>query len=91
MTVLNSKTGETLSYYDAHVFDTKTHKNRIKEGFDTVIFKNGNEKPYNEITKTEITQEIREVKGRSEGKGEGKRKGDKDTKERQMQKRITER
>ena len=60
-TVVNSKTGETLGYYDAHVFDTKTHKNRIKEGFDTVIFKNGSQKPYNEITKTQITQEIREV------------------------------
>ena len=38
-TVVNSKTGETLGYYDAHVFDTKTHKNRIKEGYDTVILK----------------------------------------------------
>ena len=60
-TVRNSKTGDTLSYYDAHVFDTKTHRPRIKEGYDTVILKNGNEKPYNEITKAEITQEIREV------------------------------
>tara|TARA_R100000935_G_scaffold54722_1_gene83882 strand:+ start:1092 stop:6785 length:5694 start_codon:yes stop_codon:yes gene_type:complete len=61
ITVRNSKTNETLSYYDAHVFDTKTHKPRIKEGFDEIVSKNGNTKPINEISKAEITQEIREV------------------------------
>jgi len=60
-TMKNSETGETLSYYDAHVFDTKTHKTRLKQGFDKVILKNGTERDYNEETKAIITQEIREV------------------------------
>ena len=61
--VKNSKdpNAPILAYYDGHVFDSETHKNRIKEGYDTVIFKNGNEKPYNELTKAEIHQDIREV------------------------------
>jgi len=57
----NSETGETLSLYDAFVYDSKTHKNKIKDGFNTVIKRNGQEIPYTDEFRYEIRNEIREV------------------------------
>jgi hypothetical protein len=42
-TIKNSTTGETLSLYDAFTYNPKTHKNELKEGFDTVVEKGGRE------------------------------------------------
>ena len=36
----NSKTGETLSLYDAFSWDSKKLELKLKDGFDTVIFYN---------------------------------------------------
>jgi hypothetical protein len=59
--IRNSKTGEELSFYDAFEYDTKTHKNKIKDGFDIVIKRNGQEVAYNDDIRYEIRNEIREV------------------------------
>ncbi len=57
----NSETGESMSLYDAFTYDPKTHKNKIKDGFDTVIKRNGQEVPYTDEFRYEIRNEIREV------------------------------
>ena len=51
-TVKNSKTGETLSFYDAFTWDNKTKTLKLKDGFDTVIF-------YNSTTEHKIGPEGR--------------------------------
>ena len=61
ITVKNSTTGETLSYYDAHVFNPETHKPELKKGYDTIVTNDGNEKPLDQDFKYEITNNIREV------------------------------
>ena len=59
--VKNKTTGETLSMYDAFEFDIKTHSLKLKDGFDTVIKKNGVEVEYNNAFKYELRNYIREV------------------------------
>ena len=59
--VKNSKTGETRSYYDAHTFDTVTHQKVLMDGYDTVINKDGNEKPLDDNFRYEMHNKIREV------------------------------
>jgi hypothetical protein len=59
-TIKNSKTDETLSLYDAfevHGDGTAT----LKEGYDTIVEKNGKEKKWNDNTRHDIRNEIREV------------------------------
>ena len=57
----NSQTGEQLSLYDAFDFDTKTHTLKLKEGFDTVIEKDGRRREYNNKYRYELRNKIREV------------------------------
>jgi hypothetical protein len=57
----NSTTGETLSLYDAFDYDAKTHKNVLKEGYDTIVMKNGTEVEYTDQFRYELRNQIREV------------------------------
>ena len=57
----NTKTGVQLSFYDAFEYDAKTNKNKIKDGFDKLIKKNGQEVPYTDDVRYEMRNEIREV------------------------------
>jgi hypothetical protein len=59
--VKNSVTGESLSLYDAFDYNSETHENVLKPGFDTVIKRNGQEIPYTDEFRYEIRNEIREV------------------------------
>jgi hypothetical protein len=65
LTMLNRVTGDRLSYYDAHDFDSKTQSVKLKDGFDTVVEKdlNGKEtlKPFTENYKFDLRMKIREV------------------------------
>jgi hypothetical protein len=60
-TIKNSKTGETLSLYDAFEYNSTTHKVELIDGFDTIVNKNGTEKPYNDQFRYDLRNEIREV------------------------------
>ena len=60
-TIKNSKTGETLSLYDAFQYNSETHKNELIPGYDTIVSKNGTEKPYNDQFRYDLRNEIREV------------------------------
>lgn len=57
----NSKTGESLSFYDAHSFNQETHKLELKEGYDTIVTKDGNKIKYNDDFRYDIRNKIREV------------------------------
>jgi len=59
--VKNTKTGDKLSMFDAFEYDTVTHTNKLKEGYDVVIKRNGQEVPYSDEFRYEIRNEIREV------------------------------
>jgi hypothetical protein len=59
--VKQSNGGGELSFYDAFEFDTVTNTNKIKEGYDTIIKRNGQEVPYTDDFRYEIRNEIREV------------------------------
>ena len=65
LTMMNSTTGERMSYYDAHDFDSKTQTVKLKEGFDTVVEKSltGEETlvPFTENYKFDLRMKIREV------------------------------
>jgi len=61
ITIKNSKTGETLSLYDAFTYNSVTHKPELKDGYDTIVEKNGNEKPYTDQFRYETRNNIREV------------------------------
>ena len=60
-TIKNSTTGETLALYDAFDYDAKTHKNVLKEGYDTIVRKNGTEVEYTDEFRYELRNQIREV------------------------------
>lgn len=60
-TLKNSTTGETLSLYDAFTYNPKTHKNELKEGYDTVVEKGGREVAYNDEYRYDLRNKIREV------------------------------
>lgn len=60
-TIKNSKTGETLSLYDAFQYNSETHKNELIPGYDTIVSKNGTEKPYDDQFRYDLRNEIREV------------------------------
>jgi len=60
-TIKNSQTGETLSLYDAFDYDSKTHKNVLKAGYDTIVSKNGVETPYTDEFRYDLRNKIREV------------------------------
>lgn len=53
--------GQTLSYYDAYTYNKETHKNELKEGYDTVVSKGGVERPLTDEFKYELRNKIREV------------------------------
>lgn len=61
----NSTTGETLSFYDAHDYDSKTQSVKLKEGFDTIITKTVNgkqvKKPFNVDARADLRNYIRET------------------------------
>ena len=58
----NSKTGETLSLYDAYVWDNVSSTLKIKDGFDKVIFYNQTkERDWNDDARRELRNYIREV------------------------------
>jgi len=59
--IKNKVTGETLSLYDAFQYNSTTHKNELKEGFDTVVKKNGTEIAYTDEFRYSLRNEIREV------------------------------
>ena len=65
LTMMNSTTGERMSYYDAHDFDSKTQTVKLKEGFDTIVEKSltGEETlvPFTENYKFDLRMKIREV------------------------------
>tara|TARA_R100000541_G_scaffold59182_2_gene72189 strand:+ start:927 stop:6500 length:5574 start_codon:yes stop_codon:yes gene_type:complete len=61
-TLKNSKTGETLSLYDAYDWDNLSSSMKIKEGFDKVIFYNQTkEREWNADARYELRNYIREV------------------------------
>lgn len=61
--IKNSKTGETLSLYDALQFDAKTHTVSMLEGYDTVVDKKGNKiADYNDEYIYTLTNNIKEVR-----------------------------
>jgi hypothetical protein len=60
-TIKNSTTGETLSLYDAFQYNSTTHKVELMDGYDTIVTKNGTEKPYNDQFRYDLRNEIREV------------------------------
>ena len=60
-TIKNSKTGETLSLYDAFQYDSATHKVKLIDGYDTIVSKNGTEKPYTDQYRYDLRNQIREV------------------------------
>ena len=60
-TLKNSATGETLSLYDAFTYDAASHTNKIKDGYDTVVLKNGKETPYTDEFRYELRNKIREI------------------------------
>ena len=60
-TYLVNKEGNQLSMFDAFEYDTETHTNKLKEGYDTVIKRNGQKVPYTDEFRYEIRNEIREV------------------------------
>lgn len=60
-TIKNSKTGETLSLYDAFQYNAETHKNELMDGYDTIVNKNGTEQPYSDQFRYDLRNEIREV------------------------------
>jgi hypothetical protein len=61
----NSKTGEQLSFYDAHDYDAKTQTVKLKEGFDTIITKTVNNKEIKKLydinERADLRNNIREV------------------------------
>ena len=59
--VKNKTTGGTLSLYDAMEYNSVTHDLKLKDGFDTVIQKNGIEVPYSNDFKYGLHINIREV------------------------------
>ena len=61
VTIKNSKTGETLSLYDAFQYNSDTHKNELMSGYDTIVSKNGTEQPYTDQYRYDLRNEIREV------------------------------
>ena len=61
VTIKNSKTGETLSLYDAFQYNSETHKNELMPGYDTIVSKNGTEQPYTDQFRYDLRNEIREV------------------------------
>ena len=52
--------GNELPFYDAFTYNSETHKNEIKEGYNKIIF-NGVEQDYTDQVKYEIRNKIREV------------------------------
>lgn len=52
--------GTELSFYDAFTYNSETHENEIKEGFNTIIY-NGVEQEYTDAIRYEIRNKIREV------------------------------
>jgi hypothetical protein len=60
-TIKNSKTGETLSLYDAFQYNSETHKVELIDGYDTIVTKSGTEKPYTDQFRYDLRNEIREV------------------------------
>ena len=61
VTIKNSKTGETLSLYDAFQYNSDTHENELIDGYDTIVSKNGTEQPYTDQYRYDLRNEIREV------------------------------
>ena len=59
--IKNKTTGESMSLYDAMVFNTETHKVELMEGYDTVITKDGNEVAYDDNFRYNLRNQIREV------------------------------
>ena len=61
-TMKNSKTGETMSLWDAMIWDNKALTLKVKEGFDKVIFYNQTkERDWNDDARYELRNYIREV------------------------------
>ena len=60
-TMKNSITGETLAYYDAYDYNAQTHENVLKEGYDTIVLKSGEEVPYTDAFRYDLRNKIREV------------------------------
>ena len=59
--ILNKSTGETLSLRDAYEWDAETRTAKVKDGFDTILYKNGIEEPYTREWQIKKRNEIREV------------------------------
>ncbi|BCV01444.1 MAG: hypothetical protein CM15mV42_1230 [uncultured marine virus] len=59
--IRNEATGDELSLYDAMEFDGETQSLKMKEGYDTVIKKNGQTVKYNDEFRYELRNKIREV------------------------------
>ena len=63
--IMNSKTQERMSLYDAYEYDSKTQSVKLKEGFDTLVEKDlrGNETlvEFTENVKFDLRMKIREV------------------------------
>ena len=67
-TMLNPDSGETLSLYDAFMYDAKSHTNKIKEGFTKIVKvdKNnkivpGSEQDYTDEFRYDLRNKIREI------------------------------
>ena len=64
----NSKTGETMSVYDAMSFDPKTGETKMKEGYDTLIhYQTGAETKWNDKARYNLRNYIREVNKQTHG------------------------
>jgi hypothetical protein len=59
--IKNKTTGETLSLYDAAEFDSVTHELKFKDGFDTIVKKNGVEVKFDATFRYDLRNRIREV------------------------------
>ena len=57
--IKNSSTGEIVNLYDAYDFDNQELK--LREGFDTIVDKNGNEKPYSDNFRFDLRTKAKSI------------------------------
>ena len=57
--IKNSSTGEIVSLYDAYDFDNQELK--LRDGFDIIVDKNGNEKPYSDNFRYDLRTKAKSI------------------------------
>jgi hypothetical protein len=61
ITIRNEKTGDEKSLYDAFDFDSESKSVKLKEGYDTIVNKDGTTQKYTDEYRYDIRNKIREV------------------------------